>query len=102
MNSCEEYDYYSDEYRNNGIEYELAFNKYVGGSIAPNQTWGFDEQKLETRTTYPNSNMWEEDGYVIPAAITEDEVEKVKAVFSEKMPDGYVGVSLVDWDEFFV
>ena len=100
--SCEEYDYYSDTYRNNGIDYELAFTKYVDGKIAPNQTWGFDSVEMSTRATYPNSNMWEDEGYVVPAPITDDEVERVKAVFAERMPDGYVCESLVDWDEFFV
>lgn len=99
--SCEEYDYYSKEYDNNGIAFEKAFNEYIGGEIAPGQTWGFSEPYM-TRSAYPNSNMWEECGYTVPPAITADEVERVKAVFSEKMPDGYVCQSLVDWEEFFV
>lgn len=99
--SCEEYDYYSKEYGNNGIAFEKAFNEYIGGEIAPGQTWGFSEPYM-TRSAYPNSNMWEECGYTVPPAITADEVERVKAVFSEKMPDGYVCQSLVDWEEFFV
>ena len=102
FSSCEEYDYYSDVYRNNGIQYETAFVNYIGGSIAPDQTWGFKNNKIETRSAYPNSNMWEDEGYVVPDPITDDEIDKVKAVFAEKMPEGYTCTSLVDWDSFFV
>lgn len=103
FSSCEKYDYYSDVYRNNGIQYESAFTNYVGSSIAPDQTWGFkSNSKLETRSAYPNSNMWEDEGYVVPDPITNDEIERVKAVFAEQMPEGYTCTSTVDWDSFFV
>ena len=100
--SCQDYDYYTDEYKSNGIEYENVFRSYVGGDVAPDQTWGFGSKDVGTRSAYPNSNMWEDEGYVVPDPITDAEVEKVKAVFAEKMPEGYVCESLVDWDSFFV
>jgi hypothetical protein len=67
------------------------------GKIAPNQTWGFAQGM---RSAYPNGNMWESDGYTIPAAITADEIAKVRAVFDLKGEEKYE--SLVDWDCFFV
>ena len=67
------------------------------GNIAPNQTWGFAQGM---RSAYPNGNMWESEGYTIPAAITADEIAKVRAVFDLKGEEKYE--SLVDWDCFFV
>lgn len=100
--SCEEYDFYKDKHESNGIEFEKAFTEYIGGSIAPDQNWGFNKNKPQTRSVNPNSNMWEDEGYVIPDPITQDEIERVKTVFAEKMPEGYTCTSLVDWDSFFV
>ena len=67
------------------------------GKIASNQTWGFAQGM---RSAYPNGNMWESEGYTIPAAITADEIAKVRAVFDLKGEEKYE--SLVDWDCFFV
>ena len=67
------------------------------GNIAPNQTWGFAQGM---RSAYPNGNMWESEGYTIPAAITADEIAKVRAVFDQEGEEKYE--SLVHWDCFFV
>jgi len=67
------------------------------GNIASNQTWGFNQTM---RSAYTNGNMWEDEGYVIPNKITEDELEKVLEVFNQKGEESYE--SLIDWDCFFV
>ena len=60
--------------------YNEAFIKYVGGPIASNQDWGFGSNS-KTRTAYTNSNMWEDDGLTVPAAITDREYEVVMNYF---------------------
>ena len=77
--------------------YSNAFVQAFGGKIAANQTWGFAQGM---RSAYPNGNMWEGEGYTIPAAITADEIAKVRAVFDQKGKEKYE--SLVHWDCFFV
>ncbi|MBP3845972.1 MAG: hypothetical protein J6E48_12665, partial [Prevotella sp.] len=67
------------------------------GNIAPNQTWGF---KSGVRAAYPNSNEWVDKGYQVPGAVTEAEIEKVYATFSEVGAESYE--SPIDWDCFFV
>ncbi len=84
------------ELNNTKALYKDAFIKEFGQPAAT-QTWGFAQT---SRTAYPNSNMWESEGYIVPAAITQDEVEKVLAVFNEKEEGEQV--ALVDWDCFFV
>ena len=78
-------------------KYNTAFVNVFGTPDA-NQTWGFS--KRLTRSTYPNSNMWASEGYVIPADITQDEITKVYNAFNEVGEASYE--SLVDWDCFFV
>lgn len=77
-------------------EYEAAFVEQFGQPAA-NQTWGFP---TTMRGTYPNSNMWESDGYTIPADITPEEIAKVKAVFAEKVTNP--NNETLPWDNFFV
>ena len=79
-------------------KYAAAFEQ-VFGTISPTQTWGFNQNR-KTRSAYTNGNMWEDEGYVIPNKITEDELEKVLDVFSKPGKESYE--SLVDWDCFFV
>ena len=73
---CQNYDYYSDEYRNNGIAYEQAFTEYIGGKIHPLQDWGFTQQ---TRAVNPNSNEW----INVPPTITQSEIDKVIKEFNK-------------------
>ena len=77
--------------------YSNAFVQAFGGKIAANQTWGFAQSM---RAASPNGNQWEDNDYVIPADITADEIEKVRAVFDLEGKKEYK--SLVDWDCFFV
>ena len=76
VTSCEEYD--PDGLTYNSVEvtqkYENAFIEAFG-QPAENQAWGFPKQS--TRIADPKGNMWEEEGYVIPADITNAEREKV-------------------------
>ena len=83
-------------------EYNKAFKDYVGGEIAPNQTWGFDTDfsVAGTRGVDPNSNEWEANGYNVPGAITQAEINAVLQVFNQKGKEEYT--SLVEWDCFFV
>ena len=78
--------------------YEQLFEKQFG-EIAPTQTWGFNN-KIVTRSADPRGNMWESEGYLVPADITADEREAVLNVFNNV----YTGEckSLIDWDCFFV
>ena len=82
-------------------KYDQAFVTYIGNP-ASEQTWGFGQIATvrATRAAYPNSNQWEDEGYIIPADITQAEIEKVLAVFNQKGEESYE--SLVDWDCFFV
>ena len=77
--------------------YSNAFVQAFGGKIAANQTWGFAQGM---RSAYTNSNEWASKGYVIPAAITADEITKVYKAFSEVGAESYE--SPIDWDCFFV
>lgn len=67
------------------------------GNIASNQTWGFSNGMRSADT---KGNLWEDNGYTKPSPITDEELAKVKAVFSQKGEETYE--SLVDWDCFFV
>ncbi len=77
-------------------EYSQNFTERFG-AIAAGHTWGFGDQgtaseALSTRGSYPNGNMWEHDGYDIPADITDAERKAVVEAFrthteSDTQPD---------------
>lgn len=73
------------------------------GEMDPNHTWGFGDQgtasePLSTRSSYPNGNMWEHDGYTIPDDITDLERKAVVAAFrTHKVSD-----TQPDYSTFFV
>jgi hypothetical protein len=96
--SCQSTDFSEDTTKIILEQYNTAFVKVFGTPDAK-QTWGFSNRSV-TRACYPNSNMWESDGYVIPADITQDEITKVYNAFNEVGEASYE--SLVDWDCFFV
>lgn len=83
------------------MQYTAAFEQTFG-KIAPTQTWGFSSttSRTITRSADPRGNMWESEGYNVPADITESEREAVLAVFSKNGNASYE--ALVDWDCFFV
>ena len=78
------------------LTYANAFEQAFG-TISPTQTWGFSQGM---RSAYPNSNEWVDKGYQVPGAVTEAEIEKVYAAFSEVGAESYE--SPIDWDCFFV
>ena len=78
------------------LTYANAFEQAFG-TISPTQTWGFSQGM---RSAYPNSNEWVNKGYQVPGAVTEAEIEKVYAAFSEVGAESYE--SPIDWDCFFV
>lgn len=90
---CTYYDYYSSEYKNNGIAYEQAFKEYIGGDIHPLQDWGFIQK---TRAVNPNSNEWTN----VPQVITQAEIDTVVKVFSTPKTD--TQISPVNWSKFYV
>ena len=87
------------------------FNTTFGVTEAQyaNHRWGMNTVPLVVTSTSASramravntdANLWEDQGYVLPAEITRAEIEKVKAVFAEKGEASYT--SLIDWDCFFV
>ena len=77
------------------LTYSNAFEQAFG-TISKTQTWGFKTM----RSANTNGNQWEDNGYTKPSPITDEELAKVKAVFSQKGEESYE--SKVDWDCFFV
>lgn len=94
---------YDPDYMTAKQEYESQWKKQFG-TIDPQQDWGFgsdasSEAKAMTRGTDPNSNMWST--YVdVPGAITSDEAEAVKEVFSK--PVNPELVRQLNFSDFFV
>ena len=84
-------------------KYDQAFRNYLEGkSIPSSQDWGFsaDITAETTRGTVDvNSNEWEQKGYVIPAAITQREVDVVSAWFASNR---YPQSEPLDVSDFFV
>lgn len=80
------------------IKYNQAFEQTFG-KISSNQTWGFKSSSV-TRASYPNSNMWADEGYDVPEPLSQDEINKVARVFNRKGEEHYE--SLINWDCFFV
>ena len=87
------------------------FNTTFGVTEAQyaNHRWGMNTVPLVVtntsasramRAVNTDANLWEGQGYVLPAEITRAEIEKVKEVFAEKGEASYT--SLIDWDCFFV
>ena len=59
--------------------YNARFLAYVGGSIAPDQDWGFGSG---TRAgAEPNANMWADEGYKAPRELSEGQKTRVMAYF---------------------
>ena len=82
------------------------FNKTFGVTpeVYKNHQWGMNTvplvERAVTRVANTEGNLWEGQGYTIPADITTAEREAVLAVFNQKGEASYT--SLVDWDEYFV
>lgn len=99
--------------------YDQAFLNYVGGSISPNQDWGFGTGTAASRMTransgdtYPatstginaNANEWadpnkEFGGWVVPDPLTPGQIERVRKYFQENPNLEYQDPQ---WRHFFV
>ena len=85
--------------------YDEVFKEEFG-TIDPTQTWGFttradvtDGLNARTRAHDKNSNMWADEGWVIPDTLTNAQKDKVRRWFQQhKNPEG---VSL-NYQNFFV
>ena len=93
-------------------EFSQAFKKTFG-SIAPNQTWGFDRvdeyveipsaettEKASTRDANVNGNLWYKD-WERPKNITKDEKELVEDYFKTAFVDRVNNLS-VTWENYWV
>ena len=87
-------------------KYNQAFLKYVGGTIAPNQTWGFGGYAAATRGFSTNHNLWGDptaDGgkwnYKVPPALTERQKLRVKLYFQY---NPWLTYEDPGWTDFFV
>ena len=64
-------------------KYDAAFLRYIGGTIAPNQDWGFS---AKTRGENANANEWADPnkaygGLNVPPKLTDEQIEVVTAYF---------------------
>ena len=69
-------------------KYNQAFTKYVGGTISPDQTWGFGGYSAGTRadSEYANGNMWaaKDDGhYLVPDPLSEGQKARVQYFYQK-------------------
>jgi hypothetical protein len=85
--------------------YNKAFKAYIGGEVAPNQTWGFGTPTgTRTRTENANANEWadptkEYGGLLVPPAITPTQAAVVKTYF-QTHPD--LGYEDPHWSNYFI
>ena len=83
-------------------KYDAAFEKYVGGKVAANQTWGFGSTASRaaslTRTHNADAHLWGVDWYV-PDTLTAAQKNKVRRYFQEN--ELTTGES-IDFTNFFV
>ena len=85
--------------------YEAAFIKTFGQPAA-NQDWGFSD-KSGTRATYdadhpgsyPNANMWADDGWKAPTELSPGQIARVKAYFQQNPHLTYVDP---EYEDFFI
>lgn len=80
-------------------KYNQAFTKYVGGTISPDQTWGFGGYSAGTRAENPDANKWAADGYKAPTELSAQQKIRVMAYFQANPGLTYVDPGFKD---FFV
>lgn len=87
--------------------YNARFLAYVGGSIAPNQDWGFGSV-AGTRSSEPNGQLWarfdpqykDQYNYDVPAPLTAAQKDKVRRYFQQHQNPG--GTQAEAMSEYFV
>lgn len=87
--------------------YDQAF-KETFGTPAAGHNWGFvvvednsssASTRALTRTAYPNSNLWESEGWVVPTPMTDEQKDKVRRYFQQnRNPQGLS----VNYTNYFV
>ena len=82
-------------------KYDAAFLRYIGGTIAPNQDWGFS---AKTRGENANANEWadpnkEYGGLVVPPPLTDAQIAVVKKYFQTHPNLGYEDPK---WTNYFM
>ena len=85
--------------------YKRAFEQYIGGKVASNQTWGFSGSfAARTRTENANANEWADPnkdygGLLVPPAITPTQAAVVKTYF-QTHPD--LDYDDPKWTNYFI
>lgn len=87
--------------------YDQAFKETFGTPVA-GHNWGFAvvednsnsaSTRALTRTAYPNSNLWESEGWVVPTPMTDEQKDKVRRYFQQnRNPQGLS----VNYTNYFV
>lgn len=87
--------------------YDQAFKETFGTPVA-GHNWGFAvvednsnsaSTRALTRTAYPNSNLWESEGWVVPTPLTDEQKDKVRRYFQQnRNPQGLS----VNYTNYFV
>lgn len=85
--------------------YKAAFEQYIGGKVASNQTWGFSGSfAARTRAVYADGNHWaaidEPNGnWKVPPILTDTQKDVVRRYFQEVPGNEYVDP---DWENYFI
>lgn len=85
-------------------KYNQAFTKYVGGTISPDQTWGFGGYSAGTRGVFSNGNEWaandrDDCRYKVPPALTQPQIDAVVEYFQTVQNPEYKDPH---WTEYFI
>ena len=85
-------------------KYNQAFLKYIGGTIDPNQDWGFSATRGITRVENANANEWadptkEYGGLLVPPPLTDQQIAVVKKYFQTHPNLGYEDPG---WTNYFI
>ena len=82
--------------------YEDAFIQRFG-QPADDLDWGFhnveEASQARSRGSYPNGNLWEEEGWNVPPELTSGQKERVYKYFQSHTPIGY---SDPGWSNFWI
>ena len=85
--------------------YKKAFEAYVGGKVAANQTWGFSGSFApRTRGTFSNGNEWAANDrtdcmYKVPPVLYTDQIKIVRIYFQSVEDPSYEDP---EWTDYFI
>lgn len=85
-------------------KYNQAFTKYVGGTISPDQTWGFGGYSAGTRGVFANGNEWaandrDDCKYRVPPVLTPEQKAVVIKYFQTVQNPDYQDPH---WTNYFI